>query len=714
MYTMRIFKLTPILAFVAIMGGLFSQNLSGQPDQPIISADQSTVVYPASYFDGFYPVSANDMLNRIPGINLALRGGSSGRGLGAGEGEVLINGQRTTGKNNEGRDQLNRITANQVDYIEIIRGTSENVDIRSGGQVVNVVLLESSSRSSTTIETETRRARNGTFDSGGQVSVAGSRKNIDYIVNFQADPGYRYWDSDEFTYDRDDNLIGTEKQEVHRDETEYSGNVNLGFNMNKSVFKVNGLFEERGDSPTDRERIISDFSAGTVRVQDDQQSTTRKNWEVGGDYEYETNSDSRFRVLFIVNDRNSTYDRIRYDVANEELEPNLFLDRLTRDRERIVRTSFIRNLSRNQGIELGAEGAQTIRDSDLRMGLNTPGEPNPNYGNLVPVSIDNSKSTVQELRYEPFTIHNWQINDRMSLESRLLYETSTIEQKGDVSRERSFSFVKPKIDYRYNLTQSFQVRLEIERDISQLSFSDFSASVDSNDEEKNTFAGNPEIVQEKLWRYDLNLEYRLPNDLGVINSQIYYRDAEDHIDRIDVSPSPDDLRSARGNIGDGKWYGVSFDISAKLDPLKIRNALFTTRLRIRDSEFTDPFLGIKRRREGNGRWGLNMGFRHDLTSKRLTYGINYSNDSNDGEGRKQFDIDDIEERLNQPSMSAYIEKRAFDNLTFRFESRNLTENQWCRRRTRFDGHIRDGQVREIEDYCSRSGIQLALRVRATF
>ena len=711
---MRIFKLTPTLAFVAIMGGLFSQNLSGQPDQPIISADQSTVVYPASYFDGFYPVSANDMLNRIPGINLALRGGSSGRGLGAGEGEVLINGQRTTGKNNEGRDQLNRITANQVDYIEIIRGTSENVDIRSGGQVVNVVLLESSSRSSTTIETETRRARNGTFDSGGQVSVAGTRKNIDYIVNFQADPGYRYWDSDEFTYDRDDNLIGTEKQEVHRDETEYSGNVNLGFNMNKSVFKVNGLFEERGDSPTDRERIISDFSAGTVRVQDDQQSTTRKNWEVGGDYEYETNSDSRFRVLFIVNDRNSTYDRIRYDVANEELEPNLFLDRLTRDRERIVRTSFIRNLSRNQGIEFGAEGAQTIRDSDLRMGLNTPGEPNPNYGNLVPVSIDNSKSTVQELRYEPFTIHNWQINDRMSLESRLLYETSTIEQKGDVSRERSFSFVKPKIDYRYNLTQSFQVRLEIERDISQLSFSDFSASVDSNDEEKNTFAGNPEIVQEKLWRYDLNLEYRLPNDLGVINSQIYYRDAEDHIDRIDVSPSPDDLRSARGNIGDGKWYGVSFDISAKLDPLKIQNALFTTRIRIRDSEFTDPFLGIKRRREGNGRWGLNMGFRHDLTSKRLTYGINYSNDSNDGEGRKQFDIDDIEERLNQPSMSAYIEKRAFDNLTFRFESRNLTENQWCRRRTRFDGHIRDGQVREIEDYCSRSGIQLALRVRATF
>ena len=711
---MKTFGFNQTTALIAACAFIFSQGLRGQPDLPQVSSDQSAVVYPASYFADFYPVSANDMLNRIPGIGLALRGGSSGRGLGAGEGEVLINGQRTTGKNNEGRDQLNRITADQVEYIEIIRGTSENVDIRSGGQVVNVVLIDNASRSSTTIETTTRQSGDGTFDSGGQISLAGQRSDIDYIVNFEADPGYRYWDSDEFTYDKDGNLIGAEKQDVSRDETEYSGNVNLGFNMGRSVLKLNGLFEQRGASPTDRERITADLVSGIVTEQSDQQSTTRRNWEIGGDYDYEIDSDSRFRVLFIVNDRNSTSDRIRYDVSNQELKPNLFLDQLSRDRERIIRTSLTRNVSEKQGLELGAEGAQTIRDSDLKMGLDTPGERNESYGNLVPVSIDNSKSTVQEIRYEPFMIHNWQINDRMSLETRLIYESSTIEQSGDVSRERSFSFVKPRIDYRYNLTQSFQVRFEVERDVSQLSFSDFSASVDSNDEEKNTFAGNPEIAQEKLWRYDLNLEYRLPNDLGVVNSEFYYRDAEDHIDRIDVSTSPDVLRSARGNIGDGKWYGVNFDISAKLDPLNIRNALFTTRLRIRDSEFTDPFLGVKRRREGNGRWGLNMGFRHDITSKRLTYGINYSNDSNDGEGRKQYDIDDIEERINQPSMSAYIEKRAFDNFTFRFESRNLTENQWCRSRTRFVGHIRDQQVREIEDYCSRSGIQLALRVRATF
>ena len=74
--------------------------------------------------------------------DLALRGGRSGRGLGSGAGEILINGQRITGKNNGGRSALARISADQVEHIEIIRGTSTELNIRGGGQIVNVVLLD--------------------------------------------------------------------------------------------------------------------------------------------------------------------------------------------------------------------------------------------------------------------------------------------------------------------------------------------------------------------------------------------------------------------------------------------------------------------------------------------------------------------------------------------------------------------------------------------
>ncbi len=679
--------------------------------------DDSTVVYPADYFAEFLPVSANDMLNRIPGIGLALRGGGrgGGRGLGSGEGEVLINGQRITGKNTSGRNQLSRISADQVDYIEIIRGTSEELDVRGGGQVVNVVLLDSPSRSSTTLEVRTDRLQDGTMDPGAQLSYSGQVGNFNYLMHAQADPRYRASEGREFSYDAAGELIETRRMQSTRDETEYQLSGSVGYDFSRSVAQLNGLIETRGDAPSDTERFIIDLDDDFTRLETEDNNSTRTNWEVGGDFEHSFISGAKYRLLFIVNDREFEFTRNRFQVVDDNPEQNLFLNNFGRDRERIARTSYTMDLDTRQALEFGIEGAQTIRDSELKMGLPLDeGTPSPDFGGLVPVAIDNSRSTVEELRYETFAVHNWQINPRMALESSIIVEDSTIEQSGDVSRSRDFEFIRPKLDYRFDITPTLQLRAGVEKDVSQLSFSDFSATVDGGDEDQNTQAGNPEIKQEQSWRYELNLEYRLPNDVGVVNSQFWYRDVEDHIDRVDVSPSPDDLQSARGNIGDGKRYGLNLDVSTKLGMLNLPNALLTTGVRLRDSEFIDPFLGVERRQNGNGRWSLNMGFRHDMPSFGLTYGLNYSNNSNGSSGRKAIDIFDIEERKEQAFMSAFLEKRAFGNVTFRLESNNITENEFCRTRTRFVGATAAGIVEEIEDYCNGNGMELALKVRTTF
>ena len=131
--------------------------------------EESTVKYPASYFGEWSPVTAQDMLDRIPGLSggssfgssggfsRGSRGGFSGghsggggwsggggRGFGGGNrgSEVLINGKRTAGKNNSTGGQLSRITKEQVDYIEIIWGTSGELDVRGSGQDINVVLFD--------------------------------------------------------------------------------------------------------------------------------------------------------------------------------------------------------------------------------------------------------------------------------------------------------------------------------------------------------------------------------------------------------------------------------------------------------------------------------------------------------------------------------------------------------------------------------------------
>lgn len=684
-----------------------------QIDQNENPADDSTIVYPADYFAEYLPVSANDMINRIPGIGLAMRGGGGGRGLGSGGGEILINGQRTTGKGTSGQSLLSRISADQVDYIEIIRGTSEELDVRGGGQVVNVVLLDSPSRSSTSVEANVDYWRDGTLDPGGQLSYSGQTGDFNYLFSVEAESRYNYRASKEEGFDPDFTLREVRLEESTREETRYQASMNLGYTLANSVIQLNALYGTRSP-PSELERIIHDFESNTIRRQREDNSSERDNWEVGGDYEYSASGGGKYRFLFIVNDRESEFTRQRFDVLEDSDNKNLFLSNFGRDRERIARTSYTFDVGDTQGVELGVEGAQTIRDSNLRLGLNIPGTPSPDFGGLVPISVNNSGSTVEELRSELFGVHNWQLNSRMSLESSLVVESSTIEQSGDVSNKRDFEFVRPKLDYRFDITPSLQLRAGIEKQVSQLSFSDFSATVDGSDEDKDTQAGNPDIAQEQSWRYELNLEMRLPNDIGVINSQFYYRDIEDVIDRIDVSTGPDDLDSARGNIGDGKRYGLNLDISTRLGMLGVPNALVTTGLSIRDSEVTDPFLGTKRRMRNHGRWSARSSFRHDVTDYGLSYGFFYSANSNGGSGRKEIDIIDIEERKNQVNLTAFVEKQAFGDITFRFEAQNIRESEYCRTRTRFVGATVDGIVEEIEDYCSGNGRKLALKIRTTF
>lgn len=677
----------------------------------------STVVYEANFFSQYSPVSVNDMIDRIPGIGLALnrRGGGNRRGLGSGANEILINGQRITGKENAGRSQLSRISANQVDYIEIIRGTSDELDIRGGGQVVNIVLLDTPSRSSISAEVNMDRLQDGTIDPGAKLSYSGQTGAFNYLFHIETEPRYENRRSFESSLDASGNLLETRRENRVREQQEFETSFNLGYQFENSLVQFNGLYGESAPK-TDLDRLINDFEDGTLlsSLEREENDSHGSNWEIGGDYEYEFSNGSKYRFLFIVNARESEFSRERYQVDATAEEKNLFLFSSGRDRERIMRTSYTWDLASNQGFELGVERAQTIRDNGLLLGLAGSGEGSPDHGGLIPIAIDNAFSTIEEVRYENFVVHNWQLNDRMALESSLIYELSTITQTGDVRNERDFDFLRPKLDYRFDITSSLQLRATVEKNVSQLSFSDFNSSSDGSDDDQDIQAGNPEIVQEQSWNYSLNLEYRLPNNVGVLNSSMFYRDITDHIDRVDVSPSPDNLQSARGNIGDGKRYGANLDASARLGFIGMPDALLSIGFGVQDSKVSDPFLHVDRRMRHNSRWFGRANFRHDITAWELSYGFSYFNSAQDGSGRITVDIKDIERDIGDYGLNGFIEKKAFGGVTFRFDMQNANDPQRCRERIRFDGATVMGIVEEIENYCSSNGIKYSLKLRYTF
>jgi len=422
---------------------------------------------------------------------------------------------------------------------------------------------------------------------------------------------------------------------------------------------------------------------------------------------------TRFKVLAIANQDNNITTRERFETQPDNTEQkNLHLHTDAVTEERIARGSYTFDVLNGQNLEMGIERAQTTLDSKLALGLlSTTGTPSPAVGGLVPQKVTNANSKVEEIRYEPFMIHNWTINPRMSLETTLLYETSEITQTGDVSNQRDFSFFKPKADFRFDVTPLMQLRGTIEKVVNQLSFADFVAANDEQDNDSNTLAGNANLRQEWMWRYIFNTEYRLPNDVGVLTAEVFYFDHHDVIDRMDVSTSPTKLVSVNGNIGSAWEYGTNLSASMRMGMIGLPNLLVTSTLNLQDSEVTDPFLGIKRRLQNYQRGRFTFQFRHDIPEWRLNWGVDYFDriDNN----LRRFDIDKIESIVRDPRVNLFIEHVDKLGLTWRFEGGGLIDGAQCRVRKRFDGKLSSGILAEIEHQCSRPGPTFAMKVSGT-
>lgn len=700
--------------------GLASIMFAGLVVAQESSDDNSTITYPAAYFAEFAPITINDMLDRVPGIELIRVGNTlsrdGDRGLGS-QSPILIDGKRLAGKANEADSQLERISADQVDYIQIIRGTSSDLDVQNAGQIVNIVLLESQSRSSISSEIALNYHEDGNTDPSGSISWSGQTGAWSYLLSGEVNSNYNHQENFETSLHSD--LSPNENIDWDRttDSTAYSLNANLAYNPSaQDRFALNLLYNE-GEPETVVSRVFTDFNGAAALSYPERETipSDNENWEIGGDFEHSFQSGNRFKVLFIVNEKTGDILRQRYlaDSLVGIEEQTLYLDTSSRYQERIVRSSYITRLGSNQGLEVGIEGAQTIQDSNLLYAIPTSGPGNPLYGGLTAIPLPNANSTVEEVRFEPFVIHNWQVNSRMSLESSLVAEWSEITQSGDLSNKRDFNYVKPKFDFRFDLNNSLQARASLENVVSQLGFGDFSRNTNERDDDQDTIAGNPSLEPEESWRAEVGLDYRLPNDGGALNARYFYYDFDNKIGKIDVSPSSDNLQSTNGNVGPAQSYGLILNASVRLGMINLPSALLTGALTLQESEFDDdPFTPREHGFPPFDRGGFRLGFRHDVTSQNLSYGFNWNYLIKDG--RRGFDVDNEFDFVRPDTLTAFVEKVGFAGLTYRVEANNLSDFHACGIRYRYHGYVQDNDLKEIEQNCFTSGRNFSFKVRGTF
>ena len=670
------------------------------------SADGAKVTYEASFFEPYQTVSAADMLRWVPGgaallPNNRRRGNQpEKRGFGSGGDQILINGKRISGKSNDIGSAMQRIQASVVSRIEVIRGTTAGLDVRSEGTLINIVLSEELTGGSGSWQLHSGfYGDSAEYD--GLVSYSNTAGKLNYLVSAELGPYNRGGEQDRFEefFTPDTNTL-FETRDINRPELEQQLVLNTSGSWTfdgGDILNMNARIADKEEEETETTvvTVIGDPETENLlnlSLED------RLDWEIGGDLENRIGA-GVLKTRLIYTDK--TGEKSEFVSLSSTVPGNVPSESLVSTDEQatesIIRSSYSWPLTGTQNLELGLEGAQNTLEKDVRLfGVLED-------GTLVPVNLFNSNSDVEENRYEFFSTHFWQFREDVALESALNFEYSSIEQSGtDVENSRSFTYVKPRFDLRWDLNESTQFRTSLERTISQLDFGDFVATFDNEDDQVD--AGNPDLEPEKAWEWKFTLERRLAADAGVLEAQIFYNDIEDHIDKVAAT----DVISAPGNIGDATHYGLQLKGSWRLAPIGLEGAVIDLTYIWQDSETTDPFTGEERvmRFKPHNRYSIR--FRHDLSAWKINYRVDV-----DWFGeREQHDITfrDVNDSL-IPTINASIQYQLTDRLLLWFDTRFVVDSHQRRVRERFDGNIGDSDLlrTEIRNQWRRTEYIIGLR-----
>jgi len=696
MNTNKIISFSPFLStkagFLVLLLGL---------SVPLVAQEQneSTVIYELGYFAQYNAVTLADMIRNIPGGETILRrrGGqreNNNRGFGASAAQVLINGRRMSGKINNMSTALTRIQATQVERIELIRGNAEGLDIRNEGIIYNVILQEGAENSSSSLlEVGVTDVDGMSTEPGVLASYNANRGPLEFGLSYQYEtrPRLNLVDEDILNADRTHREFRSLFDAQTRANHIITGTVGYEF-QNGAILQLNGLYSDN-ENLHDRHEDQFLIGAGGVRtpnaIEVGDIDRVNQEFEFGGDFEFEIRDLGRLKTMFVVN-RTENDDEIIQDITGNNLTSRLFSSFADYDEGETIMRSAMTSVIGRHTLEYGAEAAFNTLDRTFAF-------------NNDPLQ----NAIVEEDRYELFITHSILLTQKLSLQSALTEEYSTIFQDREgQANKRSFRYLKPRVELRYDLTPADQVRLLAERTVSQLNLNDFIASRNVDDDTINF--GNPTLEPESSWSLSLGYEHRFVNDAGSIELKALYEDVSDHIDKILIDT--DD--SGIGNIGSGWRKNLEVNLNTRFGFIGLPSAVLTFSYTHEESEINDPFTGAKRRLRFSTPDYFQISYRHDVEGTNLAYGFNAHRRS--GWLRQDvslFEVTDFEIHLG----TAFVEYNFTPSVKVRFAGAHfLNDDGRTFNKTFYDGNIADGVINRIDFQDWRIHPDYVLSLQATF
>ncbi|WP_133501632.1 outer membrane beta-barrel protein [Cognatilysobacter terrigena] len=670
---------------------LAASTLHAQDATPTSTSAVHT--YLPADFARYNPHNALDMLKQVPGF--VIRQADQERGLGEATGNVVINGQRISGKSNDVLTEMTRIPAANVVRIEIVDGSTLAIPGLTG-IVANVVTKPGGMSGQWSWKPDIRKYYTRPQITRGDVSVSGSAGALQYNVGLSnngnhsgAGGGTVIYNADGSVRDvRDDAWTGESDNPTLSTRLTYTAADGDIANLNASVSREFYHYREDGTRSgpglPDRTRAVRENEGG-------------HSFEIGGDYEFGLGI-GKLKLIGLDRYKHQPYDQtvVTHFVDGSQPDVGSRFARDSEESEKIARAEYKWTTGKNDW-RISAEGAFNSLDSASSIAVLD------SSGNFVGVPLPGANATVQEDRYELMGSWGRPFGAALKFQMSAGGEYSKLQQVGAGGLTREFIRPKGSMSLAWKASDVLDVNFKLQRKVGQLNFYDFLASVNLNDGSQN--AGNPDLVPQQSWEFEVETTRTL-GQWGTTTLRVYDHRFDDFIDTIPIG----DTGESPGNIDSAREYGFEWKGTWKFDPLGWRGAKLDTRWWVQQSSVKAPLTGERRRTS----WSLihfwDVALRNDVPGTPWAWGfdVNHELDS------RNVRLTEIDHTWEGPVWgSLYIERKDFFGLTVRATLSNALGAGSYRDRYVFDGRRTDPlDFHEVRD--RRIGPILSLNVSGTF
>jgi len=707
---------------ILVTGQIFFRNRTADPN-PVLS-------YDLEYFQKFEPVSVGEMLKRVPGATFTSDvleyDQVQFRGLPGGFTNVLINGRRAPGGESDGTFFVDRIPAELVERIEIVRAPRPDQPSDGVAGTLNVITKESASfeggfgKIGALLNT-----RDGVFRPSAAAAFAGKiGEKTDYWIalNYQkrrnpkSKVSYRFddvpvtddkrfpGDPSKSNYVTDPEFHDFEAQSDTRDGSDLSGSAEITTRFGDGGrLRLNGFFVDTHRDEDEQSVTLDDASLDFDGVELQKERIKQQTYAITADARVPLSDSFELGLAggwnqYRENTRTSVFEG---DNENDYSDVDLDEEETLHIKDSEWSGTLFGNYEAGAfKLKVGSDFLFKTRD-----GLND--------GVLTDIF------RIRENRYSPYARLTYDLGSSLTIDGGARYEI--VDRKvtaTTASAKYNTGILNPSLSVRWSPTSADQFRASVARTIRRPDYDLLSPiEYDETPGDDDTTTGNPDLRNQSAWGVDVGYERRIGGS-GIAGVNFFYRDITDLIELVATRDNGAGQDFRPQNIGDGQAWGVEFDLSAPLTFLGMPDTGVFANYTYLDSSTTDPFTGEKRRFNAQPHHVYNVGFIQTVKAADVSFGATISGRSKSLESN----FDETVELRYDPDLEAFVEKRIGKHIVLRVSAQNLLDRVKYEEFRKYDGDSLEeilqnraaGDLDEYEIEREHSGPLVQFTIRAAF